>query len=126
MIATGLLCYLSGLIDTSITNFDTTHGATYVGLSNVFLLTLLIMAAGPGSGGHVNPTITFATMITGLTGLARGITAPFAQWQGDTDHHYLSGVLYLIFQTIGAGIAGVLLRGSFGTIEKSVKYVSWK
>lgn len=73
MIATGLLCYLSGLIDTSITNFDTTHGAAYVGLSNVFLLTLLIMAAGPGSGGHVNPTITFATMVTGLTGFARGI-----------------------------------------------------
>ncbi|MCJ1349987.1 hypothetical protein MMC31_008230 [Peltigera leucophlebia] len=103
MIATGLLCYLSGLIDTSITNFDTTHGAAYVGLSNVFLLTLLIMAAGPGSGGHVNPTITFATMITGLTGLARG-------------------VLYLIFQTVGAGVAGGLLRGSFGTVEKSVKY----
>lgn len=126
MIATGLLCYLSGLIDTSITNFGTTHGAAYVGLSNVFLLTLLIMAAGPGSGGHVNPTITFATMITGLTGLARGITAPFEQWQGDTDHHYLSAVLYLIFQTIGAGIAGGLLRGSFGTIEKSIKYVSGK
>lgn len=121
MIATGLLCYLSGLIDTSITNFDTTHGAAYVGLSNVFLLTLLIMAAGPGSGGHVNPTITFATMITGLTGLARGITAQFTQLQEDTDHQYLPGVLYLIFQTIGAGIAGGLLRGSFGTIEKSIK-----
>lgn len=82
MIATGLLCYLSGLIDTSITNFETTHGAAYVGLSNVFLLTLLIMAAGPGSGGHVNPTITFATMITGLTGLARGITAPICAMAG--------------------------------------------
>lgn len=122
MIATGLLCYLSGLIDASITNFDTTHGAAYVGLSNVFLLTLLIMAAGPGSGGHLNPTITFATMITGLTGLARGITAPCAQWQGDTDHH-LPGVLYLIFQVIGAGIAGGLLRGSFGTVEKSIEYI---
>lgn len=93
MIATGLLCYLSGLIDASITNFDTTHGAAYVGLSNVFLLTLLIMAAGPGSGGHVNPTITFATMVTGLTGLARGITTPCAQWQGDTDHHSTRGVV---------------------------------
>ena len=34
----------------------------------------------------------------------------------------LPGVLYLIFQIIGAGIAGGLLRGSFGTVEKSIKY----
>lgn len=122
MIATGLLCYLSGLIDASITNFDTKHGAAYVGLSNVFLLTLLIMAAGPGSGGHVNPTITFATMITGLTGLARGITTPVRNGK-EILIIIIPGVLYLIFQIIGAGIAGGLLRGSFGTVEKSIEYI---
>ena len=73
--ATGLLCYLSGLIDTTVTNFGTSQVAGYIGISNVFLLTLFIMAAGPGSGGHVNPTITFATMITGLTSFPRGKSA---------------------------------------------------
>ena len=53
MVATGLLCYLSGLIDTTIGNFGTSQGAAYAGLTNIFLLTLFIMAAGPGSGGHV-------------------------------------------------------------------------
>ena len=53
MVATGLLVYLSGLIDTTIGNFRTLHGAAYAGLTNIFLLTLFIMAAGPGSGGHV-------------------------------------------------------------------------
>ena len=53
MVATGLLCYLSGLIDTTIGNFGTSHGAAYAGFTNIFLLTLFIMAAGPGSGGHV-------------------------------------------------------------------------
>ena len=72
MVATGLLCYLSGLIDTTIGNFRTSQGAAYAGLTNIFLLTLFIMAAGPGSGGHVNPTITFATLISGLTGFSRG------------------------------------------------------
>jgi len=53
MVATGLLVYISGLIDTTIGNFGTLQGAAYVGVSNIFLLTLFIMAAGPGSGGHV-------------------------------------------------------------------------
>lgn len=52
-VATGLLCYLSGLIDTTIGNFGTSQGAAYAGVTNIFLLTLFIMAAGPGSGGHV-------------------------------------------------------------------------
>lgn len=71
-VATALLCYLSGLIDTTITNFSISQGAAYVGGSNVVLLTLFIMAAGPGSGGHVNPTIIIVRMITGLTGFSRG------------------------------------------------------
>lgn len=53
MVATGLLVYISGLISATIGNFGTLQGAAYVGVSNIFLLTLFIMAAGPGSGGHV-------------------------------------------------------------------------
>ena len=53
------------------------------------------MAIAPGSGGHINPLITFATMVCGLTGFSRGI-------------------LYLTGQTVGAALAGGILRGIFG------------
>lgn len=92
-VATGLLCYLSGLIGATIINFDTPQGAAYAAVTNTFLLTLFIMAAGPGSGGHVNPTITFATMLTGLTGFSRGI-------------------LYIIGQLLGSAVAGGVLHGA--------------
>ncbi|KAL2071729.1 hypothetical protein VTL71DRAFT_12964 [Oculimacula yallundae] len=89
------LCYLSGMIDTVIFNFHTTQPAAYVGVTNIFLISLFIFAMAPSTGGHVNPVITFATMMAGLTGFSRGI-------------------LYLIAQTAGAATAGALLRGSFG------------
>lgn len=43
----------------------------------------------------MNPLITFATAVTSLTGFSRG-------------------VLYLLAQTMGAALAGGLIRGSFG------------
>ncbi|PVH85187.1 aquaporin-like protein [Cadophora sp. DSE1049] len=89
------LCYLSGMVDTVIGNFHTTQPAAYVGVTNIFLISLFIFAMAPSSGGHVNPVITFATMTAGLTGFSRGI-------------------LYLVAQTAGAATAGALIRGSFG------------
>ena len=102
MFASFLLSYLSGLIDTTITNFGTTQAAAYAGISNIFLLTLFIMAFAPGSGGHINPLITFSTIITGLTDFSRG-------------------TLYLTGQTIGAALAGAVLRGAFGA-ERAVEF----
>lgn len=96
-----MLCYLSGLIHTTIGSFDTLQPAGYVGVTNIFLLTLFIYALAPSSGGHVNPMITLATMTGGLTGFSRGM-------------------LYMTGQIAGAALAGGLLRGSFGrtlTIE---------
>ncbi|KAL5321990.1 hypothetical protein ACEPPN_009956 [Leptodophora sp. 'Broadleaf-Isolate-01'] len=90
------LCYLSGMIDIVIGNFHTTQPAAYVGVTNIFLISLFIFAMAPSSGGHVNPVITFATMTAGLTGFSRGI-------------------LYLIAQTAGAATAGALIRGSLGS-----------
>ena len=59
-VATGLLCYLSGLIGASIGNFYTAQGVAYAAVADIFLLTLFIMAAGPGSGGHVrSPKIQY-------------------------------------------------------------------
>ena len=48
-----LLCYTAGLIDTTLAGFNTRQSPAYTAVSNIFLLTLFIMAAGPGSGGHV-------------------------------------------------------------------------
>ena len=53
MFASFLLCYLSGMIDTTITNFGTPQGAAYAGVTNIFLLTLFIIAFAPGSGGQL-------------------------------------------------------------------------
>lgn len=95
MVATMSLCYLSALIDITLANFQTAQTPAYVGITNIFLLSLFIYACSPASGGHVNPTITFATMTTGLIEFPRAI-------------------LYLCGQTIGGAIAGGLIRGSFG------------
>lgn len=104
MVATMSLCYLSALIDTTIANLQTSQLPAYVGITNIFLLSLFIYASAPASGGHVNPTITFATMTTGLIEFPRAI-------------------LYLCAQTIGAGLAGGLIRGSFG-VAMTDKYSS--
>lgn len=90
-----MLCYISALIDTTIGNFKTAQAAAYVGVTNIFLISLFIYALAPSSGGHVNPLITFTTVTTGLTAFSRGI-------------------LYMIGQTAGAALAGGLIRGSFG------------
>ena len=53
MFASFLLCYLSGMIDTTVTNFGTPQGPAYAGVTNIFLLTLFIIAFAPGSGGQL-------------------------------------------------------------------------
>jgi glycerol uptake facilitator-like aquaporin len=83
------------MIHTTIGSFNTAQAAAYVGITNIFVLSLFIYALAPASGGHVNQLITFATMTAGLTTFSRGI-------------------LYLIAQTAGAALAGGLIRGSFG------------
>ena len=95
-IASTSLYTLSGLIDTTIGNTKTPAAApAYVGISNIVLLSIFIMGTAPGSGGHVNPLITFATMTAGLSSFSRGI-------------------LYMLAQTFGAGVAGGILLGIFG------------
>jgi glycerol uptake facilitator-like aquaporin len=94
-----MLCYLSAMIHTTIGSFDTPQAAAYVGVTNIILLSLFIYALAPASGGHMNPIITFTTMLGGLTGFSRGL-------------------LYLIAQTAGAAGAGGLIRGSFGSLTK--------
>ncbi|KAH8820857.1 aquaporin-like protein [Xylogone sp. PMI_703] len=95
MVGTTMQVYLSALIYITIGSFQTTQAAAYVGISNIFLISLFIYALAPASGGHVNSLITFATVVTGLTSFSRG-------------------VLYIVGQVAGAALAGGLLRGSFG------------
>ena len=96
LVGSASLCYISGLIDVTLQNLQNPDAIpAYVGLSNVVLLALFIYATAPGSGGHVNPVISFSTFLTGLTPLPRA-------------------VLYMVGQTFGAALAGGLLRGSLG------------
>lgn len=53
-----------------------------VGLVHVAILSLFILATAPSSGGHLNPSITMATVLTGLTSLPRGILYILAQSAG--------------------------------------------
>lgn len=41
------------MIDTTVTNFGTPQGPAYAGVTNIFLLTLFIIAFAPGSGGQL-------------------------------------------------------------------------
>ncbi|KAK8024236.1 aquaporin-like protein [Apiospora rasikravindrae] len=61
--------------------------AGYVGLWSAVLLAALVAATAPGSGGHLNPMVTFSTVLCGLCPLSRG-------------------VIYVAFQMLGAAIAG--------------------
>jgi len=72
MISTMALTYISAMINITIVNLKSPHFAAYVGITDIFLLMLFIHAAGPCTGGHLNPLITFTTMITGLSSFARG------------------------------------------------------
>ena len=66
------------------------------GITNMIILPLFIYCLGPVSGGHLNPIITMSTFTARLTTFPRM-------------------VLYIIFQTTGACIAGLMLRSSFGS-----------
>jgi glycerol uptake facilitator-like aquaporin len=80
--------------------YQTNQLAAYIGIYTSLLLATSIYATAPASGGHLNPMITFASMICGLC------PAPRA-------------VLYMIAQLTGGALAGGTLRGSWGT-ERAV------
>lgn len=90
------------MIFVTLGSFQTLQVAAYVGITNIFLLSLLIYALAPASGGHVNSLITFTTVTAGLTSFSRGI-------------------LYLVGQLVGAALAGALIRGSLGR-EQTILY----
>lgn len=66
------------------------------GITNMIILPLFIYCLGPVSGGHLNPLITISTFTARLTTFPRM-------------------VLYVLFQTSGGLIGGLILRSSLGT-----------
>ena len=66
------------------------------GVTNLIILPLFIFTIGPVSGSHLNPMITLSTFTARLTTFPRL-------------------VLYVAFQVLGATIAGLMLRATFGS-----------
>eukprot|EP00897_Mesotaenium_endlicherianum_P009670 jgi/Mesen1/8731/ME000052S08158 len=73
-----------------------------IGLLHVAILAFFILASAPASGGHLNPSITLATMLTGLTSLPRG-------------------VLYILAQSLGATAGAATVNGIISA-QKADKY----
>jgi len=96
---TGMLVWLTGLasysLEPTVSDFET--GALFPALLDALMnaasLSLLIFATAPITGGHINPLITIGTFFSQLTTFPRA-------------------VLYVVCQTIGATIAGFLIRAA--------------
>ncbi|KAH8909136.1 aquaporin-like protein [Coniochaeta sp. PMI_546] len=95
LFATAFQLYMSGQLGITLINYKIVQIAAYVGIYNSLLLAVFIYATAPASGGHMNPLITFASMICGLCPVSRG-------------------VLYMLAQTTGGALAGGVLLGSWG------------
>jgi glycerol uptake facilitator-like aquaporin len=95
LFATSFQVYLSGQFGVTLMNYRITQLAGYVGIHTTLLLAVFIYATAPATGGHLNPMVTFTSMLCGLCPVPRA-------------------VLYMIAQTIGAVLAGGMLLGSWG------------
>jgi hypothetical protein len=85
---------LTGQIGATLIGYGTPQIGAYIGLSNVLLLSAFIYATAAPSGGHLNPTITFCTMLSGICPVPRGVsfTPAFHQRALPDD---ISGPVYL-------------------------------
>jgi glycerol uptake facilitator-like aquaporin len=66
------MVFVSGQITATIINYRTPQIGGYIGISNIFLLSTFIYATAPGSGGHLNPMISFSAILAGICPVARG------------------------------------------------------
>jgi len=64
---------------------------TVIALAHGFAIMVLIYAVGEISGGHINPAVTWATMITNKISVLRGLT-------------------YIVFQLLGGIVGSALLK----------------
>lgn len=96
-LGTCLLVFAGGAASSGLTVVRASPLAisAYASLLNALSLSLFIFAAGPASGGHLNPSITMATFFAGLSTLPRS-------------------VIYIVAQTVGAIVGGYWLRLGLG------------
>ncbi|PHH87314.1 hypothetical protein CDD83_9041 [Cordyceps sp. RAO-2017] len=99
-VAAACLIYTSGQTAATLMSYESKQLGSYIGISSAVLLALFIYATAPATGGHINPMITFSSILAGLCPVSRG-------------------VLYMCGQTIGAALAGGLLTGVWGR-ERSI------
>ncbi|KAE8420052.1 aquaporin-like protein [Aspergillus pseudocaelatus] len=86
-VGTSGLVYVSGNISTTLLSYDTKQVGAYIGLSNVFLISIFIYATAATTGGHLNQMITFSAIFSGICPISRG-------------------TLYICGQTLGAAVHG--------------------
>ncbi|KAK9318757.1 aquaporin-like protein [Lipomyces orientalis] len=100
-IGTAFLAYITAMTSITVVNFQSPFLPAYVGVVIAIYISLFIYATAPSSGGHLNPMITFSTLLAGLIEFPRA-------------------VLYILAQTGGAALAGGMIRGCLGeaTTEK--------
>jgi MIP family channel proteins len=93
LLATALFIFLGvGSIAAFIlTAPDVGGGIVIIAASFGFAIALLAAGAGPISGGHINPAVTFAMLITGQITVTRA-------------------GMYIVAQLVGAAIGALLLR----------------
>lgn len=100
-VGTCLQVYTSGTVSAGLgplvkaTDLGPVAPAAFGSIVNLVLMALFIFAAGPISGGHLNPLITMSTFAARVSILPRT-------------------VLYVTFQCLGAVVAGFLVRASLG------------
>ncbi|KAH7392895.1 aquaporin-like protein [Pyrenochaeta sp. MPI-SDFR-AT-0127] len=106
-VGTCLQTYLSGLASVGLgplilaTSLGPVAPAAFGSIVTGVLISLFIFGAGPVSGAHFNPTITMATFTARLSIFPRT-------------------VLYVAFQSLGAVVAGFLIRASLGMAPKDI------
>jgi glycerol uptake facilitator-like aquaporin len=66
-------------------------GIIIIALAHGLTIALLVAGIGPISGGHINPAVTFATVITNRISITRG-------------------AMYIVAQLLGAVVGALLLK----------------
>jgi glycerol uptake facilitator-like aquaporin len=92
LVGTTLLTFTSCATVVSVLNYGYAVPPQFIAVAHLVILAFFIISTAKSSGGHLNPMITFATMVTGFTTPTRAVA-------------------YILAQTIGAIGGAGLLRG---------------
>lgn len=94
-VGSGSLNFVSGLVVATLSNWPRAAVPAGNFIYITILVSCLISATMPATGGHINPLITMATAFSGLC-------------------HPVRAIIYLFCQLVGGAIGGALLRVALG------------